>query len=358
VRTAVAAVVVTLGCAPTYGDAYLNSIAAGERAYGAGRYDEAARAYDEAAERALRVKDRDEARFLEARTFQRAGRWGDASASYRKLIAVSPRGPRAARAEFELADLEIDHGNAEHGWQLLAEAARHNPGHGLARHAITRLAQHAAEQGGEPAALAWLQAATPRFAGTELEQAVAYEIALCLERQEKLPEARDAFLATARAHPYPFGGLTDDAYWRAADAEVHLGHPREAIEILRELLSAHESPSQTVGSYERPRFSQAQHRIAELYRDGMKDPARARVEFHKVYTNHPTSILRDDALWSEARLAHDAGDHASACDLMALLAREFSESRYARCTRELCPSAPAPKDAHPCPDYVKEELAK
>src|SRR5690606_32449937 len=46
-------------CASTSGDAYLNAMAAGERAYHAGRYREAARAFSGAAARAERLKDRD-----------------------------------------------------------------------------------------------------------------------------------------------------------------------------------------------------------------------------------------------------------------------------------------------------------
>jgi tetratricopeptide (TPR) repeat protein len=351
-------------CAPSYGEAYLTSMAAGHRAYHAGRYQEAARAYDEAARKAKRVKDRDEARFLQARTYERAEQWRDAATAYRKLAADSPTGPRTARAEFELADLEIEHGASARGWQMLHEATRRNPRHGLARHAITRMAQHAAEVGGEPAGLAWLQTASATFRGTDLEQLIAYEIALSLERQGRLPEARDAFVACARSRPYPIGGLTDDALWRAAEIEVELGHHARAIALLRELLGSRESPSHTVGSYERPRFSQAQLRIAEITRDGLRDPARARVEFHKVFTDHPTSIARDDALWAEAKLARQAGDTEATCRLVRLLASDLPESRYARCVRELCPTAqpPAPKKGTPpgraeCPEYIKEDLA-
>ena len=44
----------TSACAPTHGDAYLVSFAAGERAFHAGRFGEAAAAYDAAASKALR----------------------------------------------------------------------------------------------------------------------------------------------------------------------------------------------------------------------------------------------------------------------------------------------------------------
>src|SRR5262249_40074151 len=159
------------------------------------------------------------------------------------------------------------------------------PDHGVSRLALQRVAQHKADEGGEQAGIAWLQSIRPAVKGTELEQVVDYEIACALERTDKLVEARDAFLATARAHPYPFGNLTDDAYWHASQLEERLGHFQRAIEILRELLAPRER-SDTMGSYERPRYSAAQLHIAELYRDGMKDHAAARREFHTLYSNH------------------------------------------------------------------------
>ena len=48
-------------CGSSYGDAYELAFAKGQRAYHAGRYEEAAGAYEDAAKAAERVKDRDEA---------------------------------------------------------------------------------------------------------------------------------------------------------------------------------------------------------------------------------------------------------------------------------------------------------
>jgi hypothetical protein len=97
--------------------------------------------------------------------------------------------------------------------------------------------------------------------------------------------------------------------------------------------------STMAGSYERPRFSPAQFRIAVLYRDVLGDHAAARREFHRLYVDHPTSILRDDALWEEAKLASSDGNVEDACALTTALARDFPGSRYAPCARSLCPTA-------------------
>src|SRR5262249_46597823 len=152
----------------------------------------------------------------------------------------------------------------------------------------------------------------PSFRGTELDQVVAYETARALEATGDERAAHDAFLATAKAHPYPSGDLTDDSLWHATEIDEKAGKFDEAIAHMRELLSWRE-PSQTVGSYNRQRYSQAQMKIAEIYRDGLRDDRAARREFHKVYTDHVTSIVRDDALWYEATLAAKDGDRSDAC---------------------------------------------
>ncbi|WP_437337294.1 tetratricopeptide repeat protein [Sorangium sp. So ce394] len=339
-------------CAPARGDAYVAAMAAGERAYHAGRYHEAARSFDGAASRALRVKDRDEARLLQARSFERAEAWAEARASYERLLADSPRGPRSVRAEFELADLEIEHGDADAGYAMLLAATRRNPSHGLARNALKRLLRREEERAGAGGALAWLRQHGPAFRGTELDQDVAYNTGLLLEQSGDREGALRTLVAAARAHPYPAGSLTDDALFRAAELAAALGRPEEAIGYLRELLAPRESAA--TGSYDRARFDDAQLEIARLYRDALGDRAAARRELRKLYTNHPASILRDDALWAEAKLWREDGRTQEACATAALITRELPESRYARCAHAICPSLPAPQ--RPCADYIVREL--
>ena len=340
------------GCAPERGDAYLAAFATGERAFHSGRWDEAAAAWDGAAGKALRVKDRDEARFLEARAFERAERWAEARSTLQRLAADSATGPRTGRAFFDLALLEIAHGDADKGWKMLDDALCRFPAHGLARPAVRRLVQHAEDTGGEPAVMAFLDAHEV-LRGTELDEVLAYERALSLERAGRRKEAHDAFLASARRHPYPFGGLTDDAFWHAATLDDEDGRYDEAIAHLRELLSSRE-PSGAWSSYERPRYSQAQLRIAEIYRDRLGDRAAARREFDRLYALHTTTVKRDGAVWAEARLALEDGDTATACALARRLLDEFSDSRYVPCAHEICATAPRAK--RECADYILRDL--
>ena len=343
------------GCSPEYGQAYLVAIATGQRALHAGRYDDAAVAFEDATAKALRVKDRDEALFMKARARERAKRWREARAEYERLRSTSPRGPRAARALFGIAELEIKHGDAAVGWKVLDDAIRAYPQHGITRLAIRRFVDREKDRSGEGAVLAWLDAHRAAFKGTDQEEVIAYETAASLQRGGRKQEAHDAFLATAARWPYPRGGFTTDALWEAAVIDEELGRHAEAIAHLRKLVDPRER-ADTTGSYERPRYIVAQLRIAEIFRDKLKDNASARREFHRVYTDYKLSIKRDDALWSEARLAHQDGDRDAACSLTALIVEEFPLSRYASCARELCPGAPAAKRA--CAGYIRRELGK
>ena len=107
------------------------------------------------------------------------------------------------------------------------------------------------------------------------------------------------------------------------------------------------------GSYQRGRYAEAQLEIAKIYRDVLHDPARARRELRKVWQNHPTSRLVDDALFEEALLAHSAGDDAGTCAPLSLLVQKLPDSRYAACAHLLCATLAA--TPHECHDYIKRQ---
>ncbi len=342
-------------CAPNLGEAYQRSFAAGQRAFHAGRFEEAARAFETAAQEATRVKDRDEALFEVARMHEKRGAYAEARDAYERVTKTSPTGPRAARAAYDMALVEVDHGDAERGYKLLLDATYKYPRHGSARRALHRLIEHQGDLGGDEGIVRWIDGPGKTLRGSDLDQQLDYEKAFALDRLGKTAEARDLWVKTAKEHPYPFGGLTDDALWQASLAEEKLGRYEAAIAQLRTLLADREA-SRMTGSYERPRYSPAQMRIAELYRDKLHDHRAARREFHKVYTAHPTSPLRDDALWSEAVLAAKDGDKSEACSLMESLRKEFADSRYARCGPVVCETIKvAPKDK-PCANYIERQV--
>lgn len=339
-------------CAPTLGRSYEVAFAKGQRAYHAGRYEEAATHFEKAAQNATRVKDRDEAILLVARMHEKRGAYPDAHAAYERITNSSPDGPRAARAAYDMALVEIDNGNSEHGYLLLLDATYKYPRHGSARRSLHRLIEHQRDLGGDEAVLRWLDGPGQTLRGSDLDQQLDYERALTLEALGKTAEARDLFVKTAKQHPYPFGGLTDDALWHASLAEEKLGRHEAAITQLRTLLADREA-SRLTGSYERPRYSPAQMRIAELYRDKLHDHQAARTEFHTLYTQHPTSTLRDDALWAEALLARADGDASAACSLVTTLRKEFADSRFARCAHVVCDSVKPATNERPCAHYIE-----
>jgi tetratricopeptide (TPR) repeat protein len=350
---AAAAILLVTACAPTYGGAYLNALAEAQRRDHDGLHVEAARAYGEAADKALRVKDRDEARYRQARSFERGERWAEADAALRRLAAESPGGPRTPRAAFDRADIAIRHGDETAGYAMLEGALVRYPQDGLARTALRRLVAHVSEAAGDAAALALLDRLRPKLRGTDEDQMVDYEAALCQDRMGHKAEAHDALVAAARARPYPKGALTDDAFVRAARLDIELGRAEEATRHLREVLASREESS-FMSSDERPRYPEAQMLLGEIYRDALHDHVSARREFAKVCVEHGRSLKCDDALWAEAKLARADGDAADACRVAAEITRSHPDSRYAPCARLLCPTAPEGKRA--CADYIRREL--
>jgi tetratricopeptide (TPR) repeat protein len=333
------------GCSSSPTTAYRAGKGAGDRAYSSGRYEEAAAAYGAAKGAADRPRDRAEAMYLEAASYQRGRAFDRARSAYERLIAEEPQTNFARRAKFDLADLEIDAGNEEKGYEQFRALVTSHANDGLARRALERYASHLVARGKDP--VTWIRSILPAIDNTDVDESARYALAGYLEAANDDRGARDAYVACAERHPYPKGALFDDALWHASRLDEKLGRPQQAIDDLTRMLAVRETSTMT-GSYERPRFSPAQFRIAVLYRDVLRDRDKARQAFHRLYAEHPTSVLRDDALWEEAKLARDDGKTADACTLAATLTKDFPTSRYAPCAQALCPDAKASdKRCHP-----------
>jgi tetratricopeptide (TPR) repeat protein len=341
--------VAAAGCASGASAGFLRAKGLGDRAFSSGRYEEAARAYEESAASASQPRDRAEGLYLEASAYARARSWDRAREVFARLIAEMPKSERAERAAFDLADVEIDAGNADRGYELLLAAVTKHPNNGLAGKALGYWLDRYEQTGGD--ALKWLGDAEARFSTTELDEMVLYLRAGRLEAASRFEAARDAYVACADRHPYPHGTLFDDTLWHASLLDEKLGQPDRAILHLRSMLAVRE-PSNFAGSYERPRFSAAQFRIAVLYRDKLGDREAARREFHQLYSAFETSTLRDDALWEEAKLTKADGDSERACALVATLAKDFKTSRYVPCAPSLCAKAPLSSTKSPCHAYL------
>lgn len=327
-----------LACGPAAGTAFLRAHAAGDRDYTAGRFLEAAARYEEAAKLAKRDRDRDEAIYAAAVSRFRGGDVDGALAHFDALAKEDPPGERAFRSAFRAAEIRIDRGDKKRGYAELEKILRRAPEHGVSRRALMMIVNSIVEKDGEAAAIAWEEKLYPAVATTRLGEEICYDLAHRREKTGDLAGALKGFLSCADTYPYPRGALWDDSLWHAARLYEKQGEIKAAIAALERMLAVREK-SYMSGSYNRPRMSAAQFRIAELQRDGLKDSTAARASFHRVYVEHPSSILRPKALYEEAKLAKESNDTSAACSLADTLLKEFEESRYARRADEVCAAA-------------------
>ncbi len=331
----------------------MNGRAEAERHYAHGRYSQAAAAWREAAEHAEHQDDRVEAIYRAAAAHQRARDTPAARAAYLEVLRLAPKGPRAARAAFELAWLDIEGGDPVRGERALLELTLRYQDSALAGRAFTGLARRYENRGGPSAVLALIEQMLPQLEQPELAEQVRYAQGRLLRTTGQTERARRVFLELAEDFPYPQGAYWEDALWHAADIERGQGSPRAALSHLERMLREVE-PAHFQGSYARTRYAEAQYRIAEIYRDDLAQPDRARAEFRKVYDEHPTSLLRDDALWYEALISWSDGKPGVSCNPLRRLVTSLPESRYAPCAPLLCDQIPASERS--CRPYIRRTL--
>ena len=341
-------------CAPNRGAAYERSLAEARAAHHNGRFDAAARKFEEAAKAGKLPRDAVYARYEAALTWARAGDVARAASELRAIATTKPANAYSAQAAFKAAELARANDQAA-GLRELEGVVVEFPESGVAQVSLAHLLQHDDEAGPE-AGLAHLEALAPRVTGTKVEEKLFYERARRLDALGRTEAARDAYLEIAKRWTYPFGSFNDDALFRAAEMEEKLGRPQEALAHLERLLSQREVSS-FVGSYERPRYLPAILRIAQIY-EKTGERAKARAALHRLYADFTTSTVRDDALWREAALWRKDGDTATACERLSTLAGEFPDSRYVPCAALQCPSIQRPsrsKAPTSCHAYLLRE---
>ncbi len=354
-------VIVALGasaCALSHGAAYDAAVGSAARNEGAGRFAAAAADYDRAASVGTREREKDEARWDAAEATARAGDVAGAASRF-EALAGDGASEHQAEAAFRLANLRIESGDPDRGWQDLERIPRRFPTHGVAHAAVRKLVQHADEQGPR-AGLDEVRALERDLQSTELTQLVTFLDATHVEALGDDRAAREAYDRIADRWPYPFGAFFDDALWRMSLIDERLGLYPQAIDDLERLLRQRETTS-IVGSYERAKFVPAMMRIGELYRDRLHDRAKARSAFHRFYVDFAHSTLRDRALWLEAALWRDDGDNDTACSRLATLVAAFPDSRYVPCALEQCrglarpPASGAPRECH---EYIERTAGR
>lgn len=324
-------------CGTVGGVPFVRAYAAADRHYSAGRFLEAGDAYESAAKIAERDRDRDEALYAAADSHWRAQDFDGALRRFDALADAKPPGERSIRARYRAATIRLARGDEAAAYEGFTRVFTDAPEHGVARKALYAVVGHVEATRGKGAAIAFELELYPRFEANRLGEELCFDVN---RRREALGQAQEAlagYLGCAERYPYPRGALFDDALYRASFLHERLGDPKAAIADCERILAVRET-SYASGSYNRPLMAAAQLRIAEIQRDSLGDKAAARASFHKVYQNHPDSILRPKALHEEGLLAREAGDANGACAAARTLLDEFDWTRWARRADELCPA--------------------
>ncbi|MDO9021386.1 MAG: hypothetical protein Q8S73_39000 [Deltaproteobacteria bacterium] len=319
---------------------YRAGLAEGDRAYSAGRYREAAQAYERAALSTGAARDQDDARYRAAMACRRVG---DRECAQRLLAPVAARGSawdHGPRARLELASLGLESASPEQvvaAHRALATLIEDAPDTGPARGALRlRLRALDARDPAGAASVAWLEslARDPRIRRSILFESVLAERATRVAAAGDGAAAEAAWAEVIASVPYPQNSHWDDGHLALARLQRAGGRPREALATLSRMLSVREA-SWGNGSYAAPRFDDGAWLQAEILRDDLRDVSQAADAYHRVYAEHVTSLRRDDALWEEAALRRRS-DPQAACRVWRTLAQEFPCRRFgARARAEL-----------------------
>ncbi len=332
-RVGLAVGLVLAGCASAAPYGYRARLAEGDRAYTAGRLLDAARAYERAAAEVGAGRDADDARYRAAMACRRAGDLVCARGLLAQ-VAGSPGGwDHGPRARLELASLAMtstDPMELAGAHRALASLIEDAPDSGPARGALRlRLRALDATDPSRSTAIAWLDAlaADPRIRRSGLIESVLAERAIHVEATGDRAAAEASWLAVVEQVPYPANSHWDDGHLALARLQRAAGRPRDALATLDRMLVVREA-SWGNGSYAAPGFDDGALLQAEILRDDLRDPSAAADAYHRVYSEHTTSLRRDDALWEEAALRRGS-DPARACRLWRVLAEEYPCRRFA-----------------------------
>jgi len=332
------------GCgAPARGPEYDRLLAAARRHHHDGRFNEAARAYEQAARVAWVPRDSEFARYESALADARAGNVAQAAAALRSIADATPAGAYSAHATLKLADLLAASSETE-STELLERLVVRFSDSGSAQSALTRLLQRDRESRGPHAALDRLETLWPNVQRRAIAQHVAYQRAKLLEELGRQAEAREAYLAVVDRWFDDHGSLSDDALYRTAEIDIANKHFDSALALLTRLASQRES-AWFIGSYDRPRYVQAEMRIAWLQEHVFKDLKAARHALERVEKNFPNASVLDDVVWRQAMLWRSEGNEARVCETLRKLTLLTPNSRYIPCIPHECANVPRPANS-------------
>jgi len=311
-------------------EAFLDAMATAERHMRHSRYDDAIASYRTAQRYADRRADRDEALYREAKALKYAGRYGEAVQVLDHLASFQPPGRRTARALYDAAFLRQE----QLGLQDEANAGfdrviREFPDAGVATRALHWRLEYFDQNQDVPGAIAFLDDMLAHVSQSKIgDNLLMAKADLILDKYEDRDTTRAVLQQLVREHPYPEGGLWDDALLRLAEMDVEDGEYERAIEYLRILTNRAENthlliiPNQA-GSTTLPSMAEAQLRIARIYRDDLQDYDKADDEFEAVEDDFPRSNLRDDAAYERGVMWLEHGEPERGCDILREVVEDF-----------------------------------
>lgn len=314
-----------------------------------GQHAHARQLYEQANKLATSRHDAMEARYRAAGQLSRQDRHLEAAEAFRKLAQEIPDGPRAARAWLDAGRAFERAHKQEPARQAYAKLVQDYPRSGLWLRAAERLVALANDSEID----AWR-----RLLGQPEQEhapAVHHRLAQAYESLGKLRKALQHYEESVRLAPMPKGVYADDALLKIAELRRAVGDLEGALQAL-DLLLENRSSAALVGSYERSTFARGQMLRGYILRDDLGEERSAAKEFVLVAKNHPTSRLRDDALWQAAWTYHAAGATDDACSVAESLQSTDARSRYVSCLGLVCRgfSPPKKKDERRCDRAVSE----
>ncbi len=330
---ALSSALLSAACARPRPAAYVEASARASRAAHAGRHDEAATRWTEAAPLADRARDADDARYRAADALLRAGHLDRALDALDTLARDGVHPPIAARASLEAALLRLDRDRGDDRARAVASLDAlvvAHPQRGSGRRALDHRLRLFDEARDDLGAVAWLRAmhADARLRDTDLDPAVAHLLASRLAALGARDEATQMWQDLFSRRGFGHNPHWDDGHLALARLRLAAGDPRGAVAAL-DALFAPWTTSWFVGSYTGPRMPEAAMLRARIYRDELRDPARAAEAYRFVFDRLTHSTLRDDAL-AECASMLEPTSPTEACALWQRLFAELPCSPRAR----------------------------
>jgi tetratricopeptide (TPR) repeat protein len=354
-----ALVVLAVGCGLEPVAARWSADLAGvERAFEAGRYDEALAGFRRLAAATDRSVDRDLMALREAETLLRRG---DGAAGVRRYLAVADAAQRRmdrARARYRVAAVADERGQRAAARRLYRRLVRTYPNLMPGLGALARLERLAREEG--PAAvaehLAWTHRVYPSLAHTELADNFVYFAARVAydgwvaRGDARLGALAEQLLSRMRKE-HAGSGTWDDALWDLSWLLHRQGRFAEEVDAIR-LIRAARGPAGIFGNPGHTYYWVGELRVARLMMTELADPAGAVASFDRFLADYPTSRWRDDALYFQGcaylRLRRPAAAEAA----WARIPEVYAESKY---LRRLDLARADPEGAHCVPPAFEEQ---